>query len=375
MEIGIPKETRHLENRVALTPGAARALVSAGHQVYFEKGAGEISGFSDQEYLQVGVKLVYSLEEIFYRSKMVLMVSPPTTEEYRLMQEDQIVMSSFHLAVAAPENIRLLLEKRVTAIGFEVIEDDEGQLPILVPMSELAGQMCINIASYYLSNRGGGRGVLLGGAAGIPPATVVVLGAGTLGLSAVRTAKGMGCNVILFDNDIRKLRYANELYNKQLVTYLPFVQNLEKAVKIADVVVGAILIHGEKPPKLITEEMVKEMKPQSLIIDASIDQGGCVETSHPTNWANATFIKHGITHFCVPNMPSNISRTATYAISNAVLPYAYQIAELGIEEAMRRDPGLARGAYTFRGYASRRVVASRLGIESKSIKDILGMGQ
>lgn len=375
MEIGIPKESRHLENRVALTPGAARALISAGHNVYLEQGAGEISGFSDQEYMQVGVRLVYSIEEIFYRAKMVLMVSPPSTEEYRLMQEEQIVLSSFHLAVAAPENIKMLLEKRVTAIGFEVIEDDEGQLPILVPMSELAGQMCINIASYYLSNRGGGRGVLLGGAAGIPPATVVVLGAGTLGLSAVRTAKGMGCNVILFDNDIRKLRYANELYNKQLVTYLPFVQNLEKAVSIADVVVGAILIHGEKPPKLISEEMVKMMKPKSLIIDASIDQGGCVETSHPTNWANATFVKHGITHFCVPNMPSNISRTATYAISNAILPYAYNVAEFGVEEAMKKDPGFARGAYTHKGYAARRVVASRLGIEARTIRDILGMGK
>jgi alanine dehydrogenase len=374
MDIGIANESRHLENRVALTPAGTRTLINAGHTVYLEQGAGEVSGFADQEYLKIGAKIVYSCEEVFLRSKLILKVRPPTPEEYRIMPGEQIVLSSFHLAAASTENIKMLLEKKITAIGFEVIEDDEGYLPALVPMSELAGQMSIIIAGCYLSNNGGGRGILLGGAAGIPPATVVVLGAGTLGMNAVRTAKGIGCNVIMFDKDIGRLRDANEIFHKQIVTYLPFEYNLEKAIRIADVLVGAVLIHGEQPPKLITEEMIKLMKPKSIIIDAAIDQGGCVETSRPTDWANPVFEKHNVTHFCVPNMPSNISRTATYALSNAILPYVARIAEAGLEKALRQDAGLARGVYTHKGKAVKRVVASRLGIKEKCLKDMLETG-
>ncbi len=374
MDIGIAKEGHHLENRVALTPAGAKALINAGHNVYLEQGAGEISGFIDDDYLNVGVKLVYSSEEIFIRSKLLLKVAPPTLEECQMMSDEQIVLTAFHAAVAPEENLKLLLEKKIVAIGIEIIEDDEGGLPIVVPMSELAGQMCSSIASYHLSNRGGGRGVLLGGAAGIPPATVVILGAGTLGINAARTTKGIGCNVILFDSDLHRLRYANDLFNKQLVTYLPFEYNLEKAVPIADVLIGAVSIHGEMAPKLITTEMVKSMKPKSVIIDAAIDQGGCVETSHPTNWANPTFISHDITHFCIPNMPSNISRTATYALSNAILPYLFMIAELGLERAMQHDYGLACGVYTYQGDPLRDVIAKRLGVKVKSLKNVLKAG-
>jgi alanine dehydrogenase len=375
MDIGIAKESKQLENRVALTPAGARALTSAGHTVYLEQGAGEISGFTDQNYLEIGAKIVYSSEEVFLRSKLLLKVRPPTPEEYKNIPDGQIILSSFHLAVAPMDQIKMLLDKKITAIGFEVIEDDMGNLPVLVSMSELAGQMSVNIASYNLSNKGGGRGILLGGATGIPPATVVVLGAGTLGMSAVRAAKGIGCNVILFDNDIAKLRYANELCQKQVITYLPFEHNLEKAVKIADVLIGAVLIHGEQPPKLVTEEMVKTMKPKSIIIDASIDQGGCIETSRPTDWANPTYVKHNVTHFCIPNMPSNISRTATYALSNALLPYALHIADAGLDETIKRDMGFACGVYIYRGEPVKKVVASRLGINPKSLKDILEAGK
>lgn len=375
MDIGVAKESKQLENRVALTPACARALASAGHTVYLEQGAGETSGFSDQDYLASGAKIVYSSEEVFLRSKLLVKVRPPTTEEYKVMPEGQIVLSSFHLAVAPIEHIKMLMEKKITAIGFEVIEDDMGSLPVLVAMSELAGQMSVNIASYHLSNKGGGRGILLGGATGIPPATVVILGAGNFGMSAVRTAKGMGCNVILFDNDINKLRYATELCQKQVITYLPFEHNIEKAVKVADVLIGAVLIHGEQPPKLVTEEMVRGMKPKSIIIDASIDQGGCIETSRPTDWANPTYIKHNITHFCVPNMTSNISRTATYALSNALLPYVLRIADNGLENTIRGDMGFACGVYTYRGEPAKNVVSSRLGINPKPLKDILETGK
>jgi len=374
MDIGIAKEGHHLENRVALTPAGAKALINAGHSVYLEQGAGETSGFSDDDYLDVGVRLVYSSEEIFIRSKLLLKVAPPTLEECKMMPEEQIVLTAFHAAVAPKENLRLLLEKKIVAIGIEIIEDDEGGLPIVVPMSELAGQMCSGIASYHLSNCGGGRGVLLGGGAGIPPATVVIIGAGSFGINAARAAKGVGCNVILFDSDLNRLRLANDLFNKQLVTYLPFEYNLEKAVPIADVLIGAVSIHGEMPPKLITTEMVKSMKPKSVIIDAAIDQGGCVETSHPTNWADSTFTSHNITHFCVPNMPSNISRTATYALSNAILPYLFMITELGLERAMLHDYGLARGVYTYQGDSLRNVIAKKLGIKARSLKDVLKAG-
>jgi alanine dehydrogenase len=375
MDIGIAKESEQLENRVALTPACARALTNAGHTVYLEQGAGEISGFTDQDYLAGGAKIVYSREEVFLRSKLMLKVRPPSTDEYNTMPEGQIVLSSFHLAVAPIEHIKMLMEKKITAIGFEVIEDDMGNLPVLVSISELAGQMSINIASYHLSNKAGGRGILLGGAAGIPPATVVVLGAGTLGMSAVRAARGMGCNIILFDKDINKLRYASELYQNQITTYLPFEQNIEKAVKAADVLIGAVLVRGEQPPKLVSEEMVKSMKPKSVIIDASIDQGGCIETSRPTDWANPTYLKHNVTHFCVPNMTSNISRTATYALSNALLPYVLQIADNGLEATVRGDMGFACGIYTYHGEPAKKVITSRLGINLKSLKDILETGK
>jgi alanine dehydrogenase len=374
MDIGIAKEGHHLENRVALTPAGGKALINAGHTVYLEQGAGAVSGFTDKDYLDVGVKLVYSPEEIYLRSRLLLKVAPPTISECKMMPEEQIVLTAFHLAVAPEENLKLLLEKKIAALGYEIIEDSEGGLPILVPMSELAGQMSITIASHYLSNIGGGRGILLGGAAGVPPATVVVLGAGTLGINAVYTAKGIGCNVILFDSDLNKLRFANDLFSKQIVTYLPFEYNLEKAVPIADVLVGAVSVHGEMAPKLISTDMIKSMKPRSVIIDAAIDQGGCIETSHPTNWADPVFVSHDITHFCVPNVPSNISRTATYALSNAILPYVFLIAEMGLEKAMQTDYGLARGVYTYMGSPLRNVVARRLGITAKPLKDILKTG-
>lgn len=234
--------------------------------------------------------------------------------------------------------------------------------------------MVLPIASYYLSNVGGGRGILLGGAAGVPPATVVVLGAGTVGLNAVRAARGLGCNVILFDASLERLRYANELFSKQLVTYLPYRYNLEKVIPIGDVVVGAVLIHGELSPKLVPEEIVKTMKPGSVILDVSIDQGGCVETSRPTNWATPSFQLHGITHFCVPNMPSNVGRTATYALANATLPYVSSVAANGPEKAFLDDSGLGRGVYTFRGHITHEFLAKRFNMEYTPLFDMISEG-
>ncbi len=371
MNISIAREEHHLENRAALTPAAVNLLARAGHHVYIQSGAGKGAGFSDSRYSDAGGKIVFSKDEAFKRCDILLKVFPPTLDEYNLLNDDQIIMSALHLVSTHADVINVLIEKRITAIGFEVIEDQYGSLPVLTPMSELAGQMALPIASYYLSNIGGGRGILLGGGAGIPPAIVVVLGAGTVGINAVRIAKGLGCNVILMDNSLERLRSANDLFSKQLITYLPYQYNLERVIPIADVVIGAILIHGEETPKLITEQLVGKMKPGSVILDISIDQGGCFETSRPTSWAGPTYVVHGVTHFCVPNMPSNVGRTATYALANAVLPYIKQIADIGLDNALTKDKGLAKGVYTYKGELTHASVAKRFGMKFRPLSEIL----
>ena len=374
MDISIAKEVSLYENRAALTPAAVRSLVRSDHNVYVESGAGNAAGFSDEMFKSVGAKIVFSKDEAFKRGKMLIKIFPPTLEEYDLLVDDQVVFSFLHLVAAKEDGIRILRERNITAIGMEIIEDIHGNLPILTPMSELAGQMVLPIASYYLSNVGGGRGILLGGAASVPPATVAVLGAGTVGMNAVRAARGLGSNVILFDASLERLRYANDLFSKQLVTYLPYRYNLEKVLPIADVVIGAALIHGELTPKLVPEEIVMNMKPGSVILDVSIDQGGCVETSRPTNWANPSFVLHGVTHFCVPNMPSNVGRTATYALTNASLPYIQNLAENGVEKAFLSDLGLARGAYIYQGKVTHLSLAKRFSLEYTPLSGLIGEG-
>jgi alanine dehydrogenase len=371
MDISIATEEEHYENRVALTPAAVHDLVISGHNIFVESGAGKGAGFSDEEFLAVGAKIVYSKDEAFMRGKILLKIFPPTLDEYNMMPDELIIFSSLHLVVAGETGLNTILDKKITAIGFEVIEDKDGRLPVLASMSELAGQMSIPIASYYLSNIGGGRGVLLGGGAGIPPATIVILGAGIVGINAARNAKGIGCNVVIFDSNLERLRFANRIFRKQIVTYLPYQYNIEKAIPFADVFVGAVLVHGEQSPKLVTEGMVENMKPGSIILDISIDQGGCVETSRPTNWHTPTFVKHGITHFCVPNMPSNVGRTATYALSNVSLPYIKSIADNGLVDALKKDPGLGKGVYTTNGLVTNAAVARQFSKELVPLDDAL----
>ena len=371
MNISVVREEHHNENRIALTPAAAQTLVAAGHTVYVESGAGMGAGFPDEMFSEVGAKIAYSKEEAFKRGEILLKVFPPTPDECALLPDNQTIFSFLHLAASSEQCVKIFLDRKITAIGLEVIEDEKGNLPVLTPMSELAGQMSILIASYYLSNIAGGRGILLGGAAGIPPATVVVLGAGIVGLNASKAAQGLGCNVILFDAGLERLRYAQDILSRQLVTYLPFRYNLEKVLPIADVVIGAVLIHGEMTPKLVTTDLVQKMKPGSVIVDVSIDQGGCVETSRPTTWASPSYMEHGITHFCVPNMPSNVGRTATYALANAILPYVARLAEMGAEKALSEDPCLAKGVYTFKGRAIKPSIAKRFGIDCVPISRLL----
>ncbi len=375
INISIAKEETLNENRVALTPAAVRYLTRGGHNVYIESGAGMAAGFTDEMYVNLGGKIVFSKDEAFKRGDMLLKIFPPTLEEYRLLGEDQIIFSYLQLVAAHEDGVKILCEKNVIAIGMEVIEDASGNLPILTPMSELAGQMAIPLASYYLSNSGGGRGILLGGASGVPPATVAVLGAGTVGLNAVRVAKGHGCNVILFDSNLERLRRANDMFCKQLVTYLSNHFNLEKVLPISDVVIGAALIHGELTPKLVPEEIVKNMKPGSVILDVSIDQGGCVETARPTTWVTPTYKVHGVTHFCVPNMPSNVGRTATYAMANATLPYIRKIADVGPEKAFADDAGLAKGVYIYRQTVTNPYISKRFNLKYIPLQERIDGGR
>jgi len=375
MNIGIPKESsdaqKILERRVALTPAGVKALVDRGHEVYVESSAGEYSGFSDAEYEKMGAKIVFSREEVYKRAQMVVKVARPGEEDYDYLCEGHLLFGFLHLAVAPRRFVEILLERKITAIGYEIIELPDGRLPILQAMSEIAGQMAIVVAARYLQNEDGGRGIVLGGIPGVPPATVVILGAGVVGQNAIRAALGLGAHVMVLDKDIDKLREVEKLFNKRVETAIANVYNIEKAVQFADVLIGAVLIHGALTPKLVTEEMVKKMKPGSVIIDVSIDQGGCVETSRPTTIANPVFVKHGVIHYCVPNMASNVARTATYALTNVSLPYILEIADKGFPQAVKDVPSFERGVYTHAGYCTNRNIAEIFNLEYKKIEELI----
>lgn len=371
MNVGVLKEDFKKEGRVALIPATAKALVSRGHSVFVESEAGIKSRFRDEDYIREGAQIVYSSDEIFGRSDIVLKVAPPSMNEYQKMKEGQIVFSAFNLAVARPEVIKLLLDKHITAIGYEIIQEDNGTLPILLPMSEIAGQLSILSASQYLQSNYEGRGVLLGGIAGVPPAMVVILGAGVAGTCAARTAIGLGAQVIMLDKDINRLRRIGELFQRQVITSVSNQYNIEKAVRFADVLIGAVLVPAQRAPILVRREIVREMRPKSIIIDISIDQGGCVETSRPITIYDPPYIEENVLHYPVPNMPAMVSRTATYALSNAFLSYLLQIVEMGIENAVRKNGALFRGVYTYKGFLVNKNLSEGFHLPFKSLQSIL----
>jgi alanine dehydrogenase len=375
MNIGIPRESadaqKILERRVALTPAGVKALVDNGHEVFVESMAGEYSGFSDAEYEKMGAKIVFSKEEVYKRAQMIVKVSRPSEAEYSYLCDGHLLFGFLHLAVAPKSFVEILLERKITAIGYEIIELPDGRLPILQAMSEIAGQMAIVIAARYLQNEDGGRGIVLGGIPGVPPATVVILGAGVVGQNAIRAALGLGAHVVVLDKDVDKLREVEKLFDKRVETAIANVYNIEKAVQFADVLIGAVLIHGALTPKLVTEEMVKKMKPGSVIIDVSIDQGGCVETSRPTTIVNPVFVKYGVIHYCVPNIASNVARTATYALTNVSLPYILEIANSGLEYVLRERPSFAKGVYTYLGYCTNQSIAEIFNLKYKKIEELL----
>lgn len=371
MNIGILREDPRRERRIALTPAAVQSLIGTGHKVYVEKDAGSASHFSDEEYKAVGAQIVYTSDEVFGRSEMVLKISSPTDDEYDRLVDSQILFSFLHLAVAKTQMAETFLRKNICSIGYELIEDENGNLPILQEMSEIAGQMSIQVAARYLESNNNGRGIVLGGITGVPPATVVIIGAGAVGQAAARMAVGSGAEVIVLDKDLSRLHATKIKFDFRIGTAMINPYTLQKMLHRADVVVGAILIKGERAPHVVTEEMVKEMKPGSIIIDISIDQGGCIETSRPTTLENPTYIMHNVIHYCVPNMPANVARTATYGLTNALLPYVAEIAEKGIDRAIMENHGLTHGVCTFKGWFTNPAIARRFEMEYTDVQSLI----
>jgi alanine dehydrogenase len=367
MNIGILKEDSRHEKRIALTPAAVHTLISMGASVYIEKDAGEAAHFPDIKYEEVGAKIVYTSDEVYGRSDILLKIKTPTEAEIERLIDSQVLFSALHLAVAKPKILKGYLNKNICAIAIELLEDDKGGMPILQAMSEIAGHMSIQVASRYLESNHHGRGILLGGLTAVPPASVVILGAGTVGQSAARMALGIGAQVIVLDKDLERLRAIEQRFNYKIMTGLVNEYNIRKALQFTDVLIGAVLIKGEKTPHIVTEEMVKTMKPGAVVIDVSIDQGGCIETSRPTTIENPVFVTHNVIHYCVPNMSSSVARSATYALTNSLLPFITDIIDQGIKDAIKTNTGLAKGICTFDGYCTHQPSAKSFGVEFKNI--------
>jgi alanine dehydrogenase len=367
MRIGIPKENLLDEKRVALSPAGVDSLTRSGHTVYIETNAGDGSHFKDEDYTKAGASLVYSPEEVFKRAELIVKVASISEDEFELLQEYQTIFSFLHLAVGNKINVERLLKKKITAIAYELIEN-EGRLPVLHSMSEIAGQIAIQVSERYLeAGLTGGRGILLGGITGVAPAAVVILGAGVVGTTAARSALGRGAQVIVIDNDLQRLRRIDSNFRKKVTTVMANPYTISRGVKFADVLIGAVLIKGEKAPHLVTEEMVKQMKVGAVIVDVSIDQGGCIETSRITTLSDPVFSNHNVIHYCVPNMAALVPRTASYGLNNAALKYIESIAEYGLADALISDPGLSKGVCTHNGYVSNEGVANVFGLEYRRL--------
>lgn len=368
--IGLVKEVMQDETRVGLTPSGAEELISKGHRVLVEQGSGENARIADQEYHAVGCRIVST--EKAWSSDMVVKVHSPSSTEYRYFREGQIIFCYFLLQNQPKQLTETLIKKKVVAVACETVQKD-GVLPLLVPLSQLAGRMSITMAAYYLAGHKGGRGKLIAGVPGVPGANILIIGAGTVGQNAARVAVGMGGHVTILSRDAEKLKYVQDVFGGRIRTVSSNDYNLKVELKDADVVVSAVMRIGERAPKLITTEMVKGMKKGAVIIDVAIDHGGSIATSRPTTHKNPVFEKYGVIHYCVLNMPAAYPRTATFALTNATLPYIVSIAGLGLVKAVEKDPGLGKGVNTMDGYLTYKEVAKtlRMGAHYKSIKELI----
>ncbi len=360
MNICIPKERRDSEYRVGLTPAGIQLLTQQGHTCFIEKEAGVGSGFSDYAYQEAGATIVYSGEEIYGRADLILKVSSPIKEEYDWMQEGLTLLGFLHLSAGGSAKVDILLDKKITAIGYEIIQEEDDSLPVLRPLSQLAGRMIPQVAATLAQNNYGGAGFSLGGVPGIPPADVVILGAGIVGRNAARSFLGLGANVHMLDNSLEVLQRIDREFSSRVSTLVSYPFNLQRVCSFADVFVGAILVPGAPSPVIVTREMVQMLHSRSIIIDCSIDQGGCFETSRPTTHSNSTYLDEDVIHYCVPNMTGVLGRTGTHAMSNAIWPFIVQIAEIGIKESLEKNPALNNGVYIHQGKVVKQVLTNAL---------------
>jgi len=366
MNFGVPKEVREQENRVGLTPAGAHALVDAGHTVYVESGAGNGAGFADDNYRATGAQIAYSAEEVYGRADVIAKVTRLSAKEHALLREDQTVLSFMHLAVSSSDLLETLKQKSITAIAYEMIQANDGSRPVLLTASQVAGRAAPGIASELLSSTRGGRGILLSGVPGVPAAAVVILGAGSLGENAARAFLGNGAQVTILDHTPEKLQRIDEMFGSCVTTLFATPYNIQRVVEFADVLIGAVLSPGQRAPIVVTRAMVKKMRPRSVILDFSIDQGGCIETSRPTTHRNPTYVEEGVIHYCVPTILSRVARTASHALLNSSLPYLYAIGESGVDQAIRADASLMHGVNTWHGKLVNAQVAEALGISVDS---------
>ncbi len=373
MQIGVPKEIKDHEYRVSMVPAGVRALVDAGHVVLVEKGAGLGSGIEDAAYEAEGAVIVTDGAAIFRRADLILKVKEPLERELPLLRRGQILFTYLHLA-PAPALTRALIDNGVTAVAYETITASDGSLPLLTPMSEVAGRMSIQVGCYYLAKTLGGRGILLGGVPGVPPGDVVILGGGTVGINAAMLALGLGARVTVLDRSLPRLRYLDEIFRGQVTTVYSTTAYVADAVRRADLLIGAVLVPGAAAPRLVTRERIGTMKKGSVIVDVSVDQGGCIETTRPTTHSNPTYEVDGVVHYCVANMPGAVPRTSTRALTNATLPFVLTIAKKGLADAIHADPHLRAGLNVHAGRVTHEAVARSQGLDYAPAESVLVQG-
>jgi len=370
MRVGVPKEIKNHEYRVGLTPAGVRELVEHGHEVLVEKAAGGGIGIADDQYTKAGAKIVPTAAAVFDKAEMVVKVKEPQPGECKMLGAGQILFTYLHLA-PDPAQAKALVKSKCVAIAYETVTDARGGLPLLAPMSEVAGRMSIQAGAHALEKAQGGLGVLLGGVPGVVPAEVVVIGGGVVGYNAARVAIGMGAKVTVIDKSVPRLKYLDELFENRLLTLYSTTDALEQAVSRADLVIGAVLVPGAAAPKLVTRAMLKKMRPGAVVVDVAIDQGGCFETSKPTTHQDPTYVVDGIVHYCVANMPGGVARTSTFALTNATLPYVLALADKGYRKALLDDAHLREGLNVHHGAVTYKAVAEALGYEHVSATEAL----
>ena len=370
MIVGLPKEVKDNENRVGLVPAGVKALTDAGHKVMVERAAGEGLGITDDEYRTAGGQIIDTADEVWAAADMIVKVKEPIAIEYDRMRPGLLLFTYLHLAPAR-ELTRALLDREVTGVAYETITNGQGHLPLLTPMSEVAGRMSIQVGATYLEKTYGGRGVLLGGVPGVAPGRVTIIGGGVVGTNAAKIAVGFGASVIIIDRDIERLRYLDDIFGSRIRTLASNPYTIAESVAASDLVVGAVLVPGAAAPKLVTRDMLKAMPRGAVIVDVAVDQGGCIETTKPTTHSSPTYYVENVLHYGVTNMPGAVPRTSTFALTNVTLPFALKLAGLGVEDAIGRDPHLKRGVNTYKGKVVYEAIAHDQGLEYTPIENLL----